>query len=135
MLRRKKTEWAEEQRLAEAGARVRVAFGKGGHSVIHGRVVGYVQQAISRDGAEFVVEPLLLVAVDGSDVMDVIRDVPEADKPQMTEIMKEKFSREASKQTWPRALWTVDVGLPNEFIFPHRLDEVAPQAVNAEFPA
>src|SRR5262245_57117382 len=107
MLRRKKTDWSEEQRLAEAGARVRVAFGKGGHSVIHGVVVGYVQQAISRDGPEFVVEPLLLVAVDGVDVMEVIRDVPESDKPQIAELMRANFSRERSAETWPRALWTV----------------------------
>jgi hypothetical protein len=135
MIRRKKTDWSEEQKLAEAGARVRVAFGKGGHSVIHGVVVGYVPQAISRDGAEFVVEPLLLVAVDGADVMDVIRDVPEADKPQVADLMRSSFSREKSAQTWPHALWTVTARVPNEFIFPHRLHEVAPQAVNAEFPS
>jgi hypothetical protein len=135
MLRRKNTDWSEEQRLGEAGTRVRVAFGRGGHSVIHGVVVGHVQQALSRDGAEFVIEPLLLVAVDGADVMEVIRDVPEPEKPQVAELMRSNFSRERSAQNWPHALSTVPTRVANEFIFPHRLHEVAPQAVNAEFPS
>jgi hypothetical protein len=135
MLRHKKRTWAEEQKLAESGAQVRVGFGKGIHSTLHGRVVGYVQQAISRDGEEFVVEPLLLVAVDGSEVMDVIRDVPESDKPAVGELMKQTFSREATAKTYSQAIWTVQARLANEFIFPHHIDEVAQPAVNAEFPA
>jgi hypothetical protein len=135
MLRHKKRTWSEEQGLAESGAQVRVGFGKGQHSTLHGRVVGYVQQAISREGEEFVIEPLLLVAVDGSDVMDLIRDVPEGDKPGVAELMKQTFSREATAKTWSQAIWTVQARQPNEFIFPHRINEVALPGVNAPFPA
>jgi hypothetical protein len=135
MLRRKKTDWSEEQRVAEAAANIRVAFGKGGHSVLHGRVVGYVQQAISRDGTEFVVEPLLLVAVDKNNVMDIIRDVPEPDKPAFAEMLKAGFNRETSEKTWNTTIWTVSNTTPEELIFPYRIDDVALQGINAEFPA
>ncbi len=135
MLRHKKETWAEEQKLAESGARVRVGFGKGQHSMLQAQVVAYVKQAISRDGGEFVVEPLLLLAVDGSEVMEVVGDVPEADKPAVAKLMNQTFSREAMTKTYSQAIWTVQTRQPNELIFPHPIDDVALPGVNAEFPA
>jgi hypothetical protein len=135
MLRHKKKTWDEEQRLAEAGARVRIGFGKGKHSTLYGRVVGYVQQAISRDGEEFVIEPLLLVAVDGKDVMDIVHDVAESDKPAVAQLLKQTFSREGTMKSWSQPIWTVQTRQPDEFVFPHPLDDAALPGVNAEFPA
>jgi hypothetical protein len=135
MLRHKKKTWAEEQKLAESGAQVRVGFGKGQHSTLHGRVVGYVPQAITRDGEDFAIEPLLLVAVDGTEVMDVIHDVSETDKPAVAEVLKQTSSREAMRKTYSQAIWTVQASQPNELVFSHIIDEVALPGVNAEFPA
>jgi len=135
MLQHKKRTWDEEQKLAESGARVRVGFGKGQHSTLQAKVVAYVQQAISRDGEDFVVEPLLLLAVDGSEVMEVVRDVPEADKPAVAELLKQTFSREAMAKTYSQAIWTIQARQPNELIFPHPIDDVALPGVNGEFPA
>jgi hypothetical protein len=135
MLRHKKRTWAEEQKLAESGARVRVGFGRGQHSTLYGRVVGYVPQAITRDGEDFAIEPVLLVAVDGTEVMDVIHDVSETDKPSVAEVLKQTSSREAMTKTYSQAIWTVQASQPNELVFSHVIDEVALPGANAEFPA
>ena len=135
MLRHKKRTWAEEQKLAESGAEVRMGFGKGLHSTLHGKVVGYVQQGLSRDGEDFAIEPLLLVAVDGDEVMDVIHDVSEDDKPALAQFFRQTQSREAMTKAYSQAIWTVQMSQPGELIFPHSIDEVALPGVNAEFPA
>jgi hypothetical protein len=67
--------------------------------------------------------------------MDVIRDVPEGDKPALAELMKQTFSREGMTKTYSQAIWTVQARQPNEFIFPHPIDDVALPGVNGEFPA